>query len=109
MGRLVILLRAVAALAGWYIARKKGYNAILWALLCGIVPPLALALPFFPAKAGDGRRCPFCSRPASRLDTVCAQCGRPLPIELAQCGRCGAYVPDRGSCSRCNAPLKRTC
>lgn len=108
MGRLVILLRAVAALAGWYFARKKGYNPLLWGLLCGIVPPLAIALPFFPSKkaSADARKCPSCSRPVPPLDTVCRHCGRALPIELVKCNRCGAYGPDRESCSQCNAPMK---
>ena len=108
MGRLVILLRLAAAWAGWYFSKKKGYNGLLWGLLCGLVPPLVLVVLVLQPKVRlvSAQFCPSCGRPVPRGASACSHCRAPLPIDLVKCGGCGAYVPVQATCAQCKAPLK---
>lgn len=108
MGKFLIILRVAAAAAGWYFAKKKGYNGLLWAVLCGLIPFLVLVVLVLPPKDRfrAGRPCPSCGRPVPPGASVCGHCRTAVPIDLVRCGNCGAYVPVQANCSQCNAPLK---
>ena len=110
MGKFIILLRIAAAFAGWYYAKKKGYNGYLWAALCGLIPFLVLVVMFLPPKKSQAavRRCPYCMKPLAPGATVCGFCRRVPPIDLTRCGNCGAYVPLEAACSQCKAPLSNS-
>lgn len=104
----VLLLRGLAAIVGWSVAKKKGRDPFLWAVLSFILPPLALLVMVLRPKLAEGRTklCPNCSKVVYKDDTVCRHCERDLPIDMVRCPHCGNFVQDRDYCMQCSKKMK---
>lgn len=105
----VIIFQILAALAGGFIARNKGRNYILWALLCFVFPLLVFVIFILPARVVQGKtkRCPYCSGIIHQDDPACRHCKKELPINLVQCKECGSFVPDKEFCMQCNRVMRK--
>lgn len=76
MYRFLIIL-IIAGIIGSMIARRKGYNQIVWFLLCAIVPLLIVVILILPAKVAKGltKKCSNCAEIIKEDATVCRHCG----------------------------------
>lgn len=102
MARLYIL-QLVAAIAGGFMAARKGRSALFWFLLCFILPLFALVIFMLPSLKAEaaGRKCPNCLRPLAQ-DDRCGHCGWQKTIELVQCRTCGSFLPEHENCPTCS-------
>ena len=75
MYRFLIIL-IIAGIIGSMIARRKGYNQIVWFLLCAIVPLLIVVILILPAKVAKGltKKCSNCAEIIKEDATVCRHC-----------------------------------
>ena len=48
-----LIIAIIAGIIGGIIARRKGYNQILWFILCTIVPLLILVILILPTKESN--------------------------------------------------------
>ena len=72
-----LIIAVIAGIAGGIIARSKGYNQLLWGVLCTVIPLLVLVILIMPAKLFEGeiKRCPHCAAVVKDGDTICSHCG----------------------------------
>ena len=72
-----LIIAVIAGISGGIIARIKGYNQLLWVLLCTVIPLLVLVILIMPVRVFEGqiKKCPNCGMVIKEGVTVCSQCG----------------------------------
>jgi hypothetical protein len=72
-----LIIAIIAGIAGGILARVKGYNQVLWVVLCTVIPLLVLVILILPSKVYQGqiKRCPKCTTPVKEGEKVCRHCG----------------------------------
>ena len=72
-----LIISTIAGITGSIIARKKGYNQIVWFILCAIVPLLIVVILILPTKVAKGltKKCNYCAEIIKEDALVCKQCG----------------------------------
>ena len=85
-------------------AKRRGMNAILWALIAAIAPTLIGLIVYLLVRGSySDLRCPNCDTPVQEQFVVCPKCGTKLH---ASCSNCAAPVePDWKVCPKCAQPL----
>lgn len=85
-------------------AKRRGMNAILWALIAAIAPALIGLIVYLLVRGSySDLRCPTCDAPVQEQFVVCPKCGTKLH---ASCSNCAAPVePDWKVCPKCAQPL----
>lgn len=85
-------------------AKRRGMNAILWALIAAIAPTLIGLIVYLLVRGSySDLRCPVCDTPVQEQFVVCPKCGTKLH---ASCSNCAAPVePDWKVCPKCAQPL----
>ena len=71
------IIAIIAGIIGGIIARKKGYNQIVWFILCAIVPLLIVVILILPTKVAKG------------LTKMCYNCAEIIKEEAMFCKHCG--------------------
>ena len=103
-----MIISALAAALGVYMAHNKRRNTVLWGLLCFFFPPATIILAFLPMviTREDVTQCPKCSGRVLKGSPGCPRCGEQMPIDMVECGSCGKFVPEGSKCSECGSPLR---
>jgi hypothetical protein len=78
-----LIIAVICGIVGAIIARKKGYNHLLWFVACILVPLLILVLVLLPEKVSFGysQKCPYCSEIIKIDAKVCRYCGNKVTVE----------------------------
>lgn len=107
----VFIVLAIAIIVpfiiGFYVyrdARRRGMNALLWALVAAVAPAL-IGLIVYLLVRGDyaNLRCPNCDALVKEQFVVCPKCGTKL---RASCPNCATPVElDWAVCPKCTQPL----
>ena len=92
---------------GFYVyqdAKRRGMNAVLWALVAAVAPALIGVIVYLLVRGNySDLRCPVCDTPVQEQFVVCPKCGTKLH---ASCPNCAAPVePDWKVCPKCAQPL----
>ncbi len=104
----VVIIQLIAAAAGAVIARRKGRNWLIWAILGFIFPLSILILLVLPPVLARGltKQCPECGSVIPQGSTVCKRCRQELPIEMTRCPGCDKFVPEGSRCPECGHALR---
>lgn len=72
-----LIISIIAGIIGSIIARRKGYNQIVWFILCAIVPLLIVVILILPTKVAKGltKKCNNCAEIIKEDALVCKHCG----------------------------------
>ena len=72
-----LIIAAIAGISGGIIARTKGYNQLLWGILCTVIPLLVLVILVMPVRVYDGKikKCSHCSSVIREGEAICRHCG----------------------------------
>jgi len=75
-----LIIALIAGISGGIIARSKGYNQLLWGVLCTLVPLLVLVILLMPVRVFDGKikKCPHCRAIVKEGESICRRCGKQL-------------------------------
>ena len=92
---------------GFYVyqdAKRRGMNAILWALVAAVAPALIGLIVYLLVRGEySNLRCPNCDTPVREQFVVCPKCGAKL---RASCPNCATPVePDWTVCPKCTQSL----
>lgn len=107
----VFIVLAIAIIVpfiiGFYVyqdARRRGMNAILWALVAAAAPALIGLIVYLLVRGNySDLRCPQCDTLVKEQFVVCPKCGTKL---RASCPNCATPVePDWKVCPKCTQPL----
>jgi hypothetical protein len=79
-----LILAVIAGIAGGIIARVKGYNQVLWVILCTVIPLLVFVILILPFKVyvGQIKRCPNCTAVVKEGEIYCRHCGNKLDASV---------------------------
>ena len=72
-----LILAIIAGIIGSIVARRKGYNQIVWFILCATVPLLIVVILILPTKVAKGltKKCNNCAEIIKEDAMVCKHCG----------------------------------
>lgn len=75
-----LIIAVAAGITGGIIARTKGYNQLVWSLMCLVIPLLVVVILFMPARVLEGKimKCPDCGTISREGETHCNNCGKQL-------------------------------
>lgn len=98
---------AIPLIIGTYVyrdARRRGMNALLWALIAAAAPALIGLIVYLLVRGSySDLRCPQCDAPVKEQFVVCPRCGAKL---RPACPACAMPVePDWKMCPKCAQPL----
>lgn len=103
----VILVVCIPLYIGCYVywdAKRRGMNALLWALIAIFVPSLIGLLIYLLVRGHYvDLECPQCHTSVKESYVVCPHCGTKLRPACANCGT--AVEPDWKVCPKCAHPL----
>lgn len=101
---IIIILPFVVGVYVYRDARRRGMNAILWALVAAVAPALIGLIVYLLVRGNySDLRCPRCDAPVKEQFVVCPKCGAKL---RASCPNCATPVePDWKVCPKCTRPL----
>ena len=106
----LVVVIIIPFVIGFYVyrdARRRGMNAVLWALVAAVAPALIGVIVYLLVRGNySDLRCPVCDTPVQEQFVVCPKCGTKLH---ASCANCSAPVePDWKVCPKCAQPLTDT-
>lgn len=101
------IIIVVPFIIGVYVykdARRRGMNAILWALVAAVAPTLIGLIVYLLVRGNySDLRCPKCDTPVKEQFVICPKCGTKL---RSSCPNCSTPVePDWKVCPKCTQPL----
>jgi hypothetical protein len=75
-----LIIAVAAGITGGIIARSKGYNQLVWSLMCTVIPLLVVVILFMPARVLEGKikKCPECGTVSREGETLCSNCGKQI-------------------------------
>ncbi len=103
---LPLILIPMLAIAAFVFsdARRRGMNAVFWALCAALVPAfLGLIIYLISRSEHSALRCPCCSERVRESYVICPGCGAQLRHGCPNCGQ--AVEPDWKVCPHCAAEL----
>ncbi|MBQ8637708.1 MAG: zinc ribbon domain-containing protein [Lachnospiraceae bacterium] len=104
---ITVFTLVVPVTVGIYVyrdAKRRGMNALLWAVLAAVVPSLIGLIVYLLVRGNySNMRCPRCSAPVNDQYVVCPRCGVKLRPSCPNCGT--ATEPGWVVCPRCAQPL----
>ena len=100
----IIILPFVIGVYVYRDAKRRGMNAILWALVAALAPSLIGLLVYLLVRSNySDLRCPQCDTPVKEQFVVCPRCGAKL---RPACPNCATPVEvDWKLCPKCTQPL----
>ena len=101
---IIIILPFVIGGYVYQDAKRRGMNAILWALISAAAPAMIGIIVYLLVRGSySDLRCPQCDAPVREQYVVCPKCGAKLH---AACSNCATPVePDWKVCPKCTQPL----
>lgn len=101
---IAIILPFIIGIYVYQDARRRGMNAILWALVAAVAPALIGLIVYLLVRGNfSDLRCPRCDATVKEQFVVCPECGTKL---RASCPNCATPVEsDWKVCPKCTQPL----